>query len=50
MTVYSALDKLIEVGKIHKNNINKTFVLCKHDHREDENTTLAICNKCGDTE
>jgi Fur family zinc uptake transcriptional regulator len=50
MTVYRALDKLIEEGKIHKNNINKTFVLCKHDHREDENTTLAICNKCGDTE
>ena len=27
MTVYRALDKLIEEERIHKNSINKTFVL-----------------------
>ena len=50
MTVYRALDELIEEERIHKNSINKTFVLCNHDHEEDHNTALAICKKCGDTE
>src|SRR6056300_739434 len=50
MTVYRALDKLIEEERIHKNSIKKTFVLCNHDHVDDHNTALAICKKCGDTE
>ena len=50
MTVYRALDKLIEEDRIHKNSINKKFVLCNHSHDENHNTAMAICKKCGDTE
>ena len=50
MTVYRALDKLIEEDRIHKNSINKKFVLCNHSHDEKHNTAMAICKKCGDTE
>jgi len=50
MTVYRALNSLIEDGLIHKSNQNKTFVLCKHNHGSKHNPALAICKKCGDTE
>jgi Fur family zinc uptake transcriptional regulator len=49
MTVYRALNSLIEDGLIHKSNQNKTFVLCKHNHGSKHNPALAICKKCGDT-
>ena len=50
MTVYRALDSLIEEERIHKSNQTKTFMLCNHTHSKDHNTALAICKKCGDTE
>ena len=50
MTVYRALDSLIEEERIHKSNQKKTFMLCNHTHSKDHNTALAICKKCGDTE
>jgi Fur family zinc uptake transcriptional regulator len=50
MAVYRALNKLIEDGKIHKSNQNKTFILCNHDHTEIHNPSIAICKSCGDTQ
>tara|TARA_B100001167_G_C16487464_1_gene175166 strand:+ start:117 stop:476 length:360 start_codon:yes stop_codon:yes gene_type:complete len=49
MTIYRALDSLIEEGRIHKSNQNKTFILCKHDHDENHISAIAICKKCGVT-
>ena len=50
MTVYRALNDLIERGIIHKSNQNKTFLLCNHLHNKKHNPAIAICKKCGDTE
>ena len=50
MTVYRALNNLIEKGLIHKSNFKKTYMLCNHSHEENHNTILAICKKCGISE
>jgi Fur family transcriptional regulator, zinc uptake regulator len=50
MSVYRALNKLIEVGKVHKSNQNKTFILCNHNHAETHNPSIAICKSCGNTQ
>tara|TARA_B100000686_G_C16167254_1_gene654553 strand:- start:170 stop:541 length:372 start_codon:yes stop_codon:yes gene_type:complete len=52
MTVYRSLKNLIKNHKIHKSNIHKTYMMCKnsHHHKHDQNTLLAICKKCGNTE
>ena len=50
MAVYRPLNKLIDDGKIHKSNRNKTFILCIHNHLKDHNTSIAICKECGETE
>ena len=49
MTVYRSLNKLIEKHKIHKSNLNKTYILCSHKHK-DRNTFIAICDICGRSE
>ena len=50
MTVYRALDSLIEEERIHKSNQTKTFMLCNHLDSKNHSTAIAICKKCGDTE
>ena len=50
MTVYRALNDLIEQGVIHKSNQKKTYLLCNHSHNKEHNPAIAICKKCGDTE
>ena len=50
MAVYRALNNLIEKGKIHKSNQNKSFLLCNHLHKNKHNTSIAICKKCGESE
>ena len=50
MTVYRALNDLIEQGVIHKSNQKKTYLLCNHSHNKKHNPAIAICKKCGDTE
>ena len=47
MTIYRALDSLMKEDRIHKSNQNKTFILCKHSHKENHNTAIAVCKKCG---
>jgi|TARA_B110000971_G_C19689581_1_gene354809 Fur family zinc uptake transcriptional regulator len=49
MTVYRSLKKLEELGKIHKSNHNKKYILCNHSHNKKHNTNIALCKKCGDT-
>lgn len=50
MTVYRALNDLMEKGTVHKSNQNKTFLLCNHNHHKEHNPAIAICKKCGDSE
>ena len=45
--VYRALDKLIEMGKIHKIESQNSFVACKTSDCESPHaTTFAICDNC----
>ena len=47
MQVYRALDKLIEIGKIHKIESKNAFVACKNSNCEISNATaFSICEKC----
>ena len=50
MTVYRALNDLMEKGTVHKSNQHKTFLLCNHNHNKAHNPAIAICKKCGDSE
>ena len=45
--IYRALDKLIEVGKIHKIESKNAFVACKNSNCEiSKATAFSICEKC----
>ena len=45
--IYRALDKLIEIGKIHKIESRNAFVACKNSNCEISNATaFSICEKC----
>ena len=45
--VYRALDKLVEIGKIHKIESRNAFIACKNSNCEVSNATIfSICNKC----
>ena len=51
MSVYRSLKNLQDLGKIHKSNQNKSFLLCKegeYDHKH--NPVLVICKECGKAE
>ena len=50
MTVYRSLNYLISQGLIHKSNHNKSYLLCNHSHKKNQNTFIAACKKCGRTE
>ena len=45
--IYRALDKLIEIGKIHKIESKNAFVACKNDNCTISNATaFSICDNC----
>ena len=45
--VYRALDRLIELGKIHKIESKNAFVACKNSNCTISNATaFSICNNC----
>ena len=45
--VYRALDKLVEMGKIHKIESKNAFVACKNSDCEiSKATAFSICEKC----
>ena len=45
--VYRALDKLVEIGKIHKIESKNAFVACKNSDCEiSKATAFSICNNC----
>jgi len=45
--IYRALDKLIEIGKIHKIESKNAFVACKNANCEvSKATAFSICERC----
>ena len=47
LQVYRALDKLVEIGKIHKVESRNAFIACKISSCEiSKATAFSICNKC----
>ena len=45
--IYRALDKLIEIGKIHKIESRNAFVACKNSNCEiSKATAFSICDRC----
>ena len=47
LQVYRALDKLVEIGKIHKIESRNAFVACKNSNCEISNATaFSICERC----
>lgn len=45
--VYRALDKLIEVGAVHKIESLNSYIACKHkDCKARESTSFLICQEC----
>ena len=49
--VYRALDKLIEIGKIHKIESKNAFIACKNTNCDVTKTTaFSICEKCENIE
>ena len=55
LTIYRALDKLIETGQVHRIETLNAFVACKsgahhahtHDHAHDHTVVFTICETCG---
>ena len=51
LQVYRALDKLVELGKIHKIESRNAFVACKNSNCEISNATaFSICESCEQVE
>ena len=49
MTVYRALDFLVEQGLVHKVAANSIFVVCSHEHHPHVDPVLLVCERCGNT-
>ena len=49
MQVYRALDKLVEIGKIHKIESRNAFIACKNSKCQIAKATVfSICESCED--
>ena len=45
--VYRALDKLIEIGKVHKIESKNSYIACTHKNcKSSTNTAFLICESC----
>lgn len=47
ITVYRALEFLLEQGFIHKLETRNAFIACPHAHKPDELVVFLICEACG---
>merc|ERR1711965_1119673 len=47
LQIYRALDKLVELGRIHKIESQNSFIVCNNSNCA-KNTVFTICNRCGD--
>lgn len=46
-TVYRALNKLIDLGMVHRVESHNAFVACNGSHPGGSSAMLMICSKCG---
>jgi len=46
LTIYRALDKLIELGLVHRIESLNAFVACNQGHHHTEPSVFMICEKC----
>ena len=47
LQIYRALDKLIEIGKVHKIESKNSYVACKHENcNANDSTSFLICENC----
>lgn len=47
ISVYRALDFLIETGLIHRIAVRNTYLPCHHVHGAGETTVFLVCTRCG---
>ncbi len=47
ITVYRALDFLMENGLVHRLASRNSFLACLHNHAASENVVFLICERCG---
>jgi Fur family zinc uptake transcriptional regulator len=47
ITVYRALDFLMENGLVHRIESRNAFLACAHDHDESAMVAFLICDRCG---
>ncbi len=47
ITVYRALDFLMENGLVHRIESRNAFLACAHDHDETAMVAFLICERCG---
>jgi Fur family zinc uptake transcriptional regulator len=47
LQIYRALDKLLEIGLVHRLESLNAFVACHHGHGEHDAAVFAICAHCG---
>jgi Fur family zinc uptake transcriptional regulator len=47
ITVYRALDFLMENGLVHRIESRNAFLACAHDHDETSAVAFLICDHCG---
>src|SRR6202011_4318659 len=47
ITVYRALDFLMENGLVHRIESRHAFLACAHDHEEAAMVAFLICERCG---
>jgi Fur family zinc uptake transcriptional regulator len=47
ITVYRALDFLMENGLVHRIESRNAFLACAHDHDETSTVAFLICDRCG---
>lgn len=47
ITVYRALDFLLEHGLVHRIASRNAFVACIHNHAASESVVFLICERCG---
>jgi Fur family transcriptional regulator, zinc uptake regulator len=50
ISVYRALDFLLEAGLAHKIQSRNAFVACPHRHNSDDVVVFMICDQCGRVE
>ncbi len=47
ISVYRALDFLVEADLVHRLSSRNAFIACPHDHPADETVAFLICDACG---